>query len=318
MNSFYNQFRLTRQGYETEETYASDHVNFDKNRNTPATSAALQVALTFISAYHIPNELVMFGIKKHPKGTMVLDGNGNVIKTGDGEEKKLTIGRRLVVYFRLPINIPSLGLEEGRFIGFVGDVKVLNATVGTNSYFLCEPYDDKVSNLIGVVNKTTGIAEMDIDKVCEAIHNVMDKNNVKRGAPRRKNRRLSQRDPCEMNGGVVDVIECDTNAGSGEMEEKEVIPSPDGENEPPNLASSENAVPDQVAPNDDDLVIGMNEETGDYNDGGGDPLDSSDLFQSNLFYSDYPIEPVDIFTGDLVDCYDFGYDNQQENNGALY
>ena len=317
MNSFYNQFGLTRRGYETEETYASDQADFAESCNTPAASAALQAALNFISAYHTPNELVVFGIKKHPKGTVVLDGNGNVIKTGNGEGKKLTIGRRLVVYFRLPINIPSLGLEGGRFIGFVGDVKVLNATVGTNSYFLCEPYDDKVSNLIGVVNKTTGIAEMDIGKVCEAIQNVMDKNNAKRGAPHRKNRRLRKRDSCGMNGGVVEVIGCDTKTRTGEMEEKEVIPSPDGENEPLNLTSSENAVPDQVVPIDDDLVIGMDGEIGDYDDGGGEPLDSSDLFPFNSFYSDDLSYPVDILTGYQIDCYDLGYDNQQENNGTL-
>ena len=121
---------------------------------------------------------------------------------------------------------------------------------------------------------------------------------------------------CGMNGGVVEEIGCDGKTGTEEMEEEKVIPSPDGENEPLNLSPLEIEVPDESAPSDDNFVVRMDEETGDYDDG-VNPLDSSDLSPFNSFYSDYPFEPVDIFTGYQFGCYDSNYDNQQENNDIL-
>ena len=181
-----------------DESYLCDQTTFSKGITTPAAMEALNVAKCFISYYRLPLHLIKFAWMEHPKGTIIVDGNGNaVMNEHSSDSKKLSLGRRSAMYFRLPVCIPSLGLDKGKLIGFVGDKKVLNSKVGINCYLLCEPFSPKEWKLIGVVDKHCGKTTIDITRVCQVVNEAMSVNCAKR-KPFRKHRKHIVEDKTEI------------------------------------------------------------------------------------------------------------------------
>jgi len=162
------------------ENYQHDKKCFNEKRNTPAAVEACRVANRFIARYGLPEACLEFAWMERPKGTVILDKNMRTVMSQKYRSKKLTLGRRCAMYFYLPVEIPSLGLQANQLIGFVGDRKVLNSTVMTGVYLLCVPFTLKEWKLIGVVNRSSGETDMDLLKVIEVVRNAEDENKKTR------------------------------------------------------------------------------------------------------------------------------------------
>ena len=163
-----------------QDLYQHDKECFRKKCHTPAAVEARYAANRFIVRYGLSEIPLEFALMERPKGTVILDENWRTVMSQKYKDKKLTLGRRCAVYFHLPVEIPSLGLQANQLIGFVGDRKVLNSAVTTNYYLLCVPHTLKEWRLIGVVRRDTGEADMSISTVVEVVTNIEDENKKTR------------------------------------------------------------------------------------------------------------------------------------------
>ena len=71
-----------------DESYLCDQTTFSKGITTPAAMEALNVAKCFISYYRLPLHLIKFAWMEHPKGTVIVDGNGNAIMNEHSSDSK--------------------------------------------------------------------------------------------------------------------------------------------------------------------------------------------------------------------------------------
>jgi len=206
---------------EVKSLYRHEKALFRNRSGTPAASQAHRVARLFVQYYRLPESSVDLALTEHPKGTIILDENGDPIVDPNCRGRNLSLGRRSAVYFRLPTPIPSLGLKAGQFIGFVGDRKVLNSSVGTRFYLLCVPFNSKQWRLIGVVQKDSGRTEMSLSRVRQVVLDASLDNGIMRNYP--------SRHECEEKEPKRDRVrtEGETVVARTEVEVEAAIPAED-------------------------------------------------------------------------------------------